>query len=244
MRTRLFLATALAALLGAGLAGVALADDSGMAAKGVRYTFVGHLLATPSNGQLAITVDNGSRKALRKMLGQSVNQTFAYGSETEFLKWSNGVPKVVQPGDLAAGDVVAVHLRAPHDATLAEIEAKPAGLVGDRGPNPDHPDKPLYLFRGKLTSVGESSVTMDVAGGVRRALRLMISQPASQTFRTDGTTIYLFWQGRVPAVIAASQLKIGDRISVRIRAPKGSTLQQVESTPATKVVEHEPAQKS
>jgi len=38
--------------------------------------------------------------------------------------------------------------------------------------------------------------------------------------------------------------RVGDRISVRIRAPKGSTLQQVESTPATKVVEHEPAQKS
>jgi hypothetical protein len=137
-----------------------------------------------------------------------------------------------------------VHVRAPYDATLAQIEAKPAGVVGDRGPNPERPDKPLYLFRGKLTAVGESSVSLDVAGGDKRALRLMIGQQAGQTFRTNGTTIYLMWQGRVPTVIAASQLKIGDRVAVRIRAPKGSTLQQVESTPANKVAEHEPAQKS
>jgi hypothetical protein len=236
MRTRIFLVTALTVLLGVGSAGAA--------ANGVRYTFVGKLLATPSNGHIPITVDGGSKLALRKMLGQPVTQTFTYGSNTEFLKWSNGVPTVVQAGDLAAGDVVAVHVRAPYDATLAQIEAKQAGIVGDRGPNPERPDRPLYLFRGKLTAVGESSVSIDVAGGNKRALRLMIGRQAGQTFRTNGTTIYLMWQGRVPTVIAASQLKIGDRVAVRIRAAKSSSLQQVESTPATKVAEHEPAQKS
>jgi ubiquinone/menaquinone biosynthesis C-methylase UbiE len=40
------------------------------------------------------------------MLGASVDQTFAVGDTTEYLKWSNGVPAVVGLGDLAEGDVV------------------------------------------------------------------------------------------------------------------------------------------
>ena len=236
MKMRLMLACAAATALAA----VGVAAGGG---KGASYTFVGHLLAAPSDGRLQITVDGGSRLALQKMLGQPVDQTFTYGSATEFLKWSNGVPTVVQAGALAAGDVVAIHVRAPYDATLAQIEAQPAGVVGDRGPNPQGPGKPLYLFRGKLTTVGESSVTVDVTGGDNRALRLMIGQQSSQTFRTDGTTIYLLWQGRVPTVIAPTQLKVGDRVTVRIRAPKHASLQQVEATAAVKVAEHEPAQK-
>lgn len=238
MKARTILATALVALVATAVGGGALAANG----NGVRYTFVGKLLASPSGGQLQITVDGGSKLALKKMLGQPVNQTFSYGSSTEFLKWSNGVPTVVGPGDLAAGDVVAVHVRAARSASLAEIEAQQAGIVGDRGANPQHPDKPLYLFRGTLTAVGESSVTLDVKGGDKRALRLMVGQQAAQTFRTDGTTIYLLWQGKVPTVIAPTQLKVGDRVTVRIRAAKGSSLQQVESTPATKVAEHEPGQ--
>jgi hypothetical protein len=45
----------------------------------------------------------------------------------------------------------------------------------------------------------------------------------------------------VPSVIDPSQLKAGDRITVRIRAPRTSTLAQVESTPARHVGDHEPA---
>jgi hypothetical protein len=44
----------------------------------------------------------------------------------------------------------------------------------------------------------------------------------------------------VPTVIDASQLKAGDRITVRIRAPFRSSLAQVESTPANHVGDHEP----
>lgn len=242
MHTRKLIALALVAAVTAVTAAAALAGD-GKPAAGIRYTFSGKLAAAPSGGSLALTVDGGSKAALRKLLGQPVAQTFHYGSSTEFLKWSNGVPSVVQADALAAGDVVSVHVRAPREASLAEIEAKEAGVVGDRGPNPQHPDMPLYLFRGTLSAVGESSVTVDVRGGDRRALRLLIGQPSSQTFQTNGTTIYLLWQGRVPSVVAPSQLKVGDRIAVRIRAAKGSTLAQVEQTPATKVAEHEPAQK-
>jgi hypothetical protein len=41
-------------------------------------------------------------------------------------------------------------------------------------------------------------------------------------------------------VIGPSQLQAGDRITVRIRAPRSSTLAQVEATPANHVGDHEP----
>ena len=65
---------------------------------------------------------------------------------------------------------------------------------------------------------------MDVAGGNRHALRLLIGQAASQTFAFDADTIVLLWQGKVPTVISPSQLKVGDRFVVRVRADRGSTL--------------------
>jgi hypothetical protein len=48
----------------------------------------------------------------------------------------------------------------------------------------------------------------------------------------------------VPTVIGSSQLEVGDRVVVRVRADKGSTLAQVESTAADHVGDREPAPKS
>ena len=222
--------------------GAALADTGGKAT-GTLYRFSGHLLATPAADatSVSISVEGGDRLALQKMLGQSVDQSFAVGAATEFLKWSNGVPTVVHAGDLAAGDWVNVHVRAPRDATLAQIEAQPSGLVGDLGSSPNPPDQPLYLFRGTIASTGATSVTIDTRAGNGRALRLLIGQSAQQTFTTGPETIFLLWQGKVPTVISASQLKAGDRVVVRIRAAARSTLAQVESTPAVHVGEREPA---
>jgi hypothetical protein len=207
------------------------------------YVFRGHLLTSPPPNatSVSISVEGGNRIALKTMLGQSVNQSFTVGTGTEFLRWSQGVPTVVRANDLTAGDWVAVHVRAPFGASLSQIESRPAGIVSDRGPNPNPPDKPLYLFRGRLaTPAGTSTVTVDVRGGNRRALRLLIGQSLRQSFAYGPETIFLLWQGKVPTVISASQLTVGDRITVRIRAPKGSTLSQVESTPAVHIGEHEP----
>src|SRR5260221_4982980 len=138
MRTKIFLVTALAALL---------ATSAAFAGNGpakMRYSFLGQLTTTPANGGVSITVQGGNRAALRAMLGQPVTQTFAYGADTEFLKWSAGIPTIVQPGDLSTGDYVWVHVRAQRDATLAEIEQQQAGLVGDHGATLDAPDKPLW----------------------------------------------------------------------------------------------------
>jgi hypothetical protein len=116
--------------------------------------------------------------------------------------------------------------------------------VGDHVTEPERPDQPLFLFRGKLTSVGSSSVTVEVKGGNKRALRLMVGQPAEQTFAFDADTIVLLWQGRVPTVIGASQLEVGERIVVRVRADRGSTLAEVEATAAKRLAEREPPAKS
>jgi hypothetical protein len=240
MKARLFVVAALAV---GTLAGGGLSASAADTPRPAHYLFRGTLTTTPgSSATLQVHVQGGNRLALRKLLGQSQDQSFAVGSHTEYLRWQNGVPTVVQESDLAAGDRVAVHVRAPRSATLAEIEATAAGVVADHGSNPpNRPDNPLYLFRGKLTAVGSSSVTVDVKGGNHRALRLLIGQPAGESFAYDAQTTFLLWKGKVPRVISASQLTVGDRIVVRVRAPKGSTLAQVEATAAKRIAEHERA---
>jgi hypothetical protein len=232
---RVVLAALSLALLGAGAA-----QGNGIRA---HYVFRGHLLATPPANatSISITVEGGNRIALQKMLGQSADQTFAVGTGTEFLKWSHGIPTVVHSNDLSAGDWVVVRVRAPYNASLAQVESRPAGIVADRVAKPNPPNKPLYLFGGRLAAAaGTSTVTVDVRGGNRRALRLLVGQSQQQSFAYGPETIFLLWQGKVPTVISASQLTVGDRITVRIRAPWHSTLSQVESTAAVHIGEHEP----
>ena len=238
MRTRLvfLIATAAAALLAAGAAAAA-----GNGPAKIRYSFLGQLTATPSNGGVSITVEGGNRPALRAMLGAPVTQTFEYGNETEFLQWSKGIPTIVGAGDLAAGDFVWVHVRAPRDSSLADIEGTETALVGDHGTQLFKPSKPLYLFRGTLSSVGAGTVTVHVTGGDRRAMRLLLGSSADQTFAYGDSTIFLLWQGKVPTVIDASKLVTGDRIVIRIRADAHSSLAQVESTAANHIGDREPA---
>jgi len=235
MRSKMLVLSLVAALACAGAA------TAGNGKSRFLYTFVGQLTTTPSNGGVSINVEGGNRAALRSMLGQPVTQTLAYDSTTEFLKWSGGKPTVVQAGDLAAGDYVRVNVRTQRGADLATIEHQAAGIVGDHGTTLFKPNMPLYLFRGTLSSVGTSSITVHVTGGNRRALRTLIGSSADQSFAFDGDTIFLLWQGKVPTVIDQSKLVAGDKIVVRIRAKAGSSLAQVASTPANHVGDREPA---
>lgn len=232
---RKLLAVAAVALCSVGAASAANGPKS------IDYSFLGTLNSVPANGAVSITVTGGNKAALRAMLGAPVTQTFAYDGSTEFLQWSQGIPTIVQAGNLASGTYVWVHVRAPRGSSLAQIEQTDASLVGDHGAELYKPTQPLYLFRGTLTAVGTSSVTLNVMGGDRRALRLMIGAGSSQTFTTGDDTIFLLWQGKVPTVIDASKLVVGDRVVVRIRAAAGSSLAQVESTAAAHVGDREPA---
>jgi len=225
--------------------GVAAADNGKRRGPAkVQYAFLGKLTATPSNGGVSITVEGGNKRALRAMLGAPVTQTFAYDSTTEFLKWSKGIPAVVGAGDLATGDDVWVRVRAPRGSNLPDIERQPASIVGDHGQQLFKPAQPLYLFRGTLSSVGSTSVTVHVTGGNHRALTLLVGSSRDQSLTFGDDTIFLLWQGKVPTVIDASKLVVGDRIVVRIRAPKNATLAQVASTAARHIGDREPASRS
>ena len=223
----------------------ATAAWSGGPAK-VEYAFSGRLLADPPSGanSISVSVETGNRRALRAMLGASQNQAFSVGSHTEYLLWSKGIPKVVTIDDLKQGDWVTVRIRAPQGSTLGAIEGTNAGIVADRGPNPGFAKLPLWLFRGTLASpAANGKLTLHVNGGNRRALRKLLGQSRDQTFSYGDATIFLLWQGKVPTVISAADLKVGERVTVRIRAPFGSTLGQIENTPARHVGEHEPPSK-
>jgi len=235
MRMTLFLAAGAVALAGAAAA------TAGAAPRGIAYSFAGKLTATPSGGHVSITVAGGNAPALRAMLGQPAEQTFSYGDGTEFLQWSDGMPKVVQAGDLDAGDYVRVNVRAPRGSSLATIESTAAGVIGDRTTKPSRPGKPDYLFRGRVVSVGSSSVTVDVRGGNARAFRFLVGQSRTQTFTVGSSTIYVQWQGKVPAAGSLSDLKSGEAVAIHVRAAARSTLAQVEATAAAKVAEHERA---
>lgn len=240
MRSRMLITAVVAALIACGAAFAGNGNGHGK----IRFSFLGQLTTTPSNGGVSINVQGGNKAALRAMLGQPVTQTFAYDQTTEFLKWSKGIPTVVQPSDLAAGDFVWVHVRATRGSSLADIEQTAAALVGDHGAQLFKPDKPLYLFRGTLSSVSSSGgLTVNITGGNARAMRLLIGQSQSQTFTTGDDTIFLLWQGKVPTVIDASKLVTGDKIVVRIRAAAHSSLADVEATAANHVGDREPASK-
>lgn len=203
------------------------------------FRYVGQLQST-TDTSVTVTVQNGNRPALRSLLGASQVQTFATGPETVFLKWTNGTPAVVGIGDLTIGDYVTVNVRGRSDAPLATLTGTPAGTVADHGPRLARPDRPLYLFRGTFVSTAGGTVTIDVKGGNRHALRLMIGQPSRQSFSTGPETVFLHWAHRIPTVIDAAALKPGDRIVIRIRADRGSTLAAVEATAARRVADREP----
>ncbi len=235
MKHRLFLTLGLAVLACAAVAATAAAGG-----KGRLFQFRGEFLGA-STTAVQLEVQGGNRPALRAMLGQSQDQSFTYGPSTEFLIWRNGVPTVGAVGDLKAGDWVVVNVRAKGGSSLQDIEANPAGTVGDHVARPGKM-QPLFLYAGTVDGPQAGGhILLHVHGGNRLALRTLLGQSSDQTFTYDVNTIFLLWQGKVPTVIDPSQLKAGDRITIRIRDPRKSTLAQIEATPARHVGDHEPA---
>jgi hypothetical protein len=238
MKHRLLTAVALAALACTVVAATALGGG-----KGRLYEFRGDVVSASSTA-LQISVTGGNRIALKSLIGQSQNETFALGAKSEILVWANGVPHVGSAADLKPGDDVTVKLRAKGGASLAELLATPVAVVADRGARNAAGGKPLFLYIGTVAG-GQAGghISLHVTSGNWRGLKTMLGQASvDQAFSYDTGTIFLHWQGRVPTVIEPSQLKAGDRISIRIRAARNSTLAQVEATPANHVGDHEPGE--
>jgi hypothetical protein len=219
--------------------------SSTLAARGsgnINFSFNGRLLADAgSSTSLFVDVKGGNRPALKKLLGEGHTQQFAVDSNTQYIRWTHGVPTVVPESNLVAGDRVTVNVRAPRSDSLAQIEATPAWRVADRGPEGRFPRRPLWLFIGKLDAPAAAGhFTLHMTDGNHRALKALLGAPIDQTFTYDAHTVFVLWQGGVPQVISPSQLVVGDRISVRIRAPRAYSLAQVEAVPANHVGDHEP----
>jgi hypothetical protein len=240
MKLRLTLALAAAALASVVLGGAAVAESSRH--PGQRFVFSGELLAAPgaNAGSLSVQVETGNRAALKAMIGAAQNQVFTLGPSTRVLIWSHGVPHVGATSELQQGDWVTIRIRAPHDSSLQQIESTQAAVVADHAA--PRGGRPLWLFIGNVAGPQSGGhIALHVTSGNWKALNAMLGQSLDQSFTYDDGTIFLLWQGRVPTVIGPSQLRAGDRITVRIRAPRESTLAQVEATPAAHVGDHEPA---
>jgi hypothetical protein len=238
MKHRLVLTLAIAVV-----ACVTLVAGAAGGGKGQLFSFSGELLVAPGANatSLSVQVETGNKPALRAMIGASQNEVFAVGSGTEVLGHSHGIPHVTSTADLQAGDYVTIRVRAPFGSTLQAIESTPAALVSD-SQGPPRGNLPLWLFSGTVAGPQSGGqIALTVNGGDWKALHAMLGQPLAQSFAYDNGTIFLLWQGKVPTVIDQTQLKAGDEITVRIRAPRSDSLAQVESTPANHVGDHEPA---
>ena len=235
----LFLALVAVAAVGLGATGSIAAGHQGK----VAYEFRGELAANPppNSPSLLVDVAGGNKRALRLMVGQPAGQAFSVGANTEYLRWVHGVPTVVQQSNLVEGDQLVIRIRAPRASNLGQVEATNANIVADHGPNPGRAAKPLWLFKGTLDApAANGHLSLHVLDGNNRALRAMLGQAQDQAFTYGRRTVFIKWTGRVPELISPSQLTVGDRISVRIRARASSSLGQVEATPANHVGEHEP----
>jgi hypothetical protein len=238
MKHRLFATLALAALA---FAVVVTAAAGG--GKGRLFQFRGDVVAASSTS-VQISVEGGNHAALKALIGQPQTESFTLGSNTKILVVQNGVPHVGSAADLKAGDNVTVNVRGKAGASLADLLGTAAATVSDRGAAHATGGKPLFLYVGTVAG-GQSGghISLHVTSGNWRALKTMLGQAnVDQTFTYDTGTIFILWQGRVPTVIDPAQLKAGDRITVRVRAPRASTLAQVEATPAARVGDHEPGE--
>jgi hypothetical protein len=236
MTHRLMLALAVAAaVLVPGATAATAAHDQ-------LYSFSGELLAAPgpNAGSVSVQVETGNKPALRAMIGASQNEVLTVNASTEVLVWSHGTPRVGSTSDLQQGDYVTVNVRAPHGSSLQQITQAPARMVSDHAA--PQGGQPLWLFVGTVAGPQSGGkIALHVASGNWKSLQAMLGQPLDQSFSYDDGTIFLLWQGRVPTLIDPSQLKAGDRITIRIRAPRSASLTQVEATAANHVGDHEPA---
>jgi hypothetical protein len=240
-RQTLYLALVAFALLAVGASGSLAASSTGGKAL---FIFNGRLLADAGNSSsVLVDVNGGNRIALKKLIGHGDNQQFAVDAHTQYIRWTHGVPTAVPESNLVAGDRVSVKIRSDRRSSLGQIESTPAKVVSDTGPpNGRYPRRPLWLFIGTLNAPASSGhFSLHITNGNLRSLRAMLGQPINQTFTYDAHTIFVLWHGRVPTPISPSQLGVGDRISVRIRAPGSFALGQVEQVPANHVGDHQPA---
>jgi hypothetical protein len=101
----------------------------------------------------------------------------------------------------------------------------------------------VYEFRGELLAASSSSVQLQVEGGTHDALKALIGQSQDQSFTVGSSTEVLVYAHGRPRRGDVADLRQGDQIAVRIRAPRGSSLASIETTPAATIADHTTAAK-
>ena len=85
----------------------------------------------------------------------------------------------------------------------------------------------LFQYRGELLNASATSVSVQVEGGNRPALRSMLGQSQNQTFTLGAKSEVLIWRHGIPTVGTTADLKQGDWITVNFRARAVSSLAEV-----------------
>src|SRR5207237_2754228 len=96
----------------------------------------------------------------------------------------------------------------------------------------------LFTFSGELLAApgpNASTVSVQVETGNKPALRALIGASQNQVFSLGSSTEVLIWSHGVPKVGSTADLRSGDFVTVKIRAPHGSSLQDIEKQPAATV---------
>ena len=109
----------------------------------------------------------------------------------------------------------------------------------------EHPGRfapPVYIFKGTLAAdagANATSVSLNVTGGNRPALRALVGATGPISFTVAPRTVYVSWapaaRGNAPSITTSDTLKAGDRVYVRIRGRHGLPLPILQQRAARQV---------
>jgi hypothetical protein len=241
-------ATAAMSLIAAAPAGAATTKAHARLA-GQLYIFSGTVAAAPvgSPTTLSLQVSGGNRPALRALVGNAAEPlSFAVNGKTSYVEWTasarGNAPSASTAGALKVGDPVHLRIRARYHATLANLVARPVRIANDFAAAQRVTGR-HFVFEGKAVAVDTTAqtITIDIKHGSYAALNALLGQPAVQTFHYDPATLFISWTGRTPHSFLATQIKAGDRITLRTRAGGKTPLATLLSAPLWKVNDREPA---
>jgi hypothetical protein len=241
-------AAATMSLVGAAPAGAATAKAHAPFA-GRLYIVSGTIAAAPaaSPTSLSVQVSGGNRAALRALIGnESDPLTFAVNARTSYVAWTastrGNAPSASTADAMKVGDPVHLRIRARAHATLANLVARPVRIVNDFAAAQRVTGR-HFVFEGKAVAIDTTAmtITIDVKHGSYAALNALLGQSATQTFHYDPATLFISWTGRTPHAYLATQIKPGDRITLRTRAGGKTPLATLLAAPLWKVNDREPA---
>ena len=102
---------------------------------GRQYLFGGRASAVDTTAKtITMTVAWGNWRSLHAMLGAPISQTFHYNAQTIFVTWKGGLPRLLTPDQISAGDPLKIRVFGPRAASLASLTATAAYKVHDREP--------------------------------------------------------------------------------------------------------------